>query len=60
MSKDEEQVVFGYASSKNVTFRGKVDSGYTWAEWNDLDDRAKSEAMSDAANELVELWVEGE
>lgn len=56
MSKNDN-VKFKYASSRNITFHGEIDSGFTREKWDDLNDRAKAEALDEALNNLVEIWA---
>lgn len=57
--KDEEQVTFGYASSKNITFHGKgLELGVTWGEWREMSEKAQAETINEAVWELVDIWVE--
>jgi hypothetical protein len=56
----EETIRFGYASSKNISFRGEVDTGITREDWAEMSDAEKDEAVNEAVAELVEVWVVGE
>lgn len=43
---DDDPVVFGYASTVNISFSGAIESGYTWGDWREM-----SEADKDAARQ---------
>jgi hypothetical protein len=44
---DEDPVMFGYAASCNISFRGERESGYTWGQWREMSDKDKQEAYND-------------
>lgn len=56
MKADDEEVVLGYASNQNITFRGEVYTGYTWGEWRQMTDQEKEDAYTELVWDLVELW----
>ena len=56
---DDEPVIFGYAASCNISFKGKRESGYTWGEWREMNDKERDDAyMEFIFNSLgVEVFV---
>lgn len=56
MKADDEEVVLGYASNRNISFRGQVYTGYTWGEWRRMTDQEKEDAYTEELGNLVELW----
>ena len=57
---DSDEVMLGYASSKNVTFRGEISTGMTRAEWDALTPAEQDDLVEEVAAELVDIWVVGE
>lgn len=60
--EDDEPVVFGWAASSNIGFRGKDESGYTWGDWREMSVNEQDDAMTEFIwNELgVEIYVADE
>lgn len=56
--EDNDDVILGYASSANITFRGELYVGYTWGEWREMSQKEKDEAVDEVLYELVDVWVE--
>lgn len=54
---DNEPVIFGYGSSKNVTFSGSDESGYTKGEWREMSQKDRDDALQEWLNELVDVYV---
>lgn len=44
---DDEPVMFGYAASCNISFRGSEDSGYTWWEWRQMNREERAEVLQE-------------
>jgi hypothetical protein len=57
-NSDDREVVLGYASGKNISFRGKIYPGYTWGVWRALSQKERDEAIEEELFELVDVWVE--
>ena len=55
---DKDQVKFGYESPRNVSFQGKDDSGYTKAQWREMSEDERNQALQDYLNELVDVYVD--
>jgi hypothetical protein len=55
---DDEPVMFGYASNRNISFHGQEESGFTWGEWRQMSRDQQLEAMTETVWELVDLYVE--
>lgn len=58
---DSDPVLFGYSSSRNVTFQsrgGGDDSCYTWGEWRAMSSAQQNEIVQEYVNDLVQVWVE--
>lgn len=63
MSKhaDDEQVTYGYDSSRNVTFRGEGEElGVTWGEWRAMSQKERDDLLDQTVWELIDLYVEDE
>lgn len=58
MHADNDKVILRYASNKNITFHGFHDSGVTWGEWRDMDNKEKDGVIADAVFELVDVTVD--
>lgn len=54
---DQETVKFSYSSSRNISFHGWVDSGYTWDDWNEMTEDEQNEITAQALWELVDIDV---
>ncbi len=57
MSSDTDTIRFGYESSKNITFRGEVETDITRDQWEAMSQKERDEAMNEAIWDLVQLWV---
>jgi hypothetical protein len=57
---DDDLVMVGYASSKNISFRSQQpeELGPTWGEWREMTEAQKDEAFSEYLFNLVDVWVE--
>jgi hypothetical protein len=55
---DDDPVIFKWAANSNISFRGEVDSGYTWGGWREMSDEEKGEAYIKFIfdNLGVEVW----
>lgn len=55
----EENMVFNYASSQNITMRGSVDSGYTIEEWDSMTESERNNAELECfwASDVIEFWM---
>ncbi len=53
-----DNVKFGIASPRNVSFRHSDDSGYSKAEWSEMSERERDDALREWLFEQVEAWVE--
>lgn len=51
-------VKFGYASSKNITFHGTVDTEIDREDWDEMSWEEQAAVEFEILNDLVELWVE--
>lgn len=58
----DENVIFNYASSHNITFHGSDDSGFTIEEWNDMTPEQQNEAILGWmwSSDLIEIWASEE
>ncbi len=56
----EENMVFNFSSSHNITFRGCYDSGVTIEEWNDMTEGQRREVELDLfwTLDLVDFWMD--
>lgn len=53
-----ENVVFRYASSKNITFRGEIDSGISREDWAEMSQKEQDEAIEQVVwDELIEIYA---
>ena len=59
---DDDPVIFKYAASCNISFRGEEESGYTWGEWRGMSSDAKADAYAEFVwNSLgVEVYEDDE
>jgi hypothetical protein len=48
----------GYASSSNISFNGKWDTGIEREEWDEMSDHEKAAVENECIWELVDIWVE--
>lgn len=55
---DDKPLYFTYESSRNVTFHGRDESGYTRGEWRGLSDEEKARALEEFLFELVDVYVD--
>lgn len=44
---DDDPVIFTYSASSNISFRGRLESGWTWGEWRELGSDEQDEAVVD-------------
>lgn len=54
---DDDPVTVGYSSSRNISFEGKEQLGYTWGEWREMSEKEQDEAIQDYANDLIDVYV---
>jgi hypothetical protein len=58
---DDDPVMVGYASSKNISFRNSSSKGeelgVTWGEWREMTEKERDEVIEEYVNELVQVWV---
>lgn len=54
---DDEPVIFGYDSSRNVSFHDEDESGYTKGEWRRMTEDERSDALQEFLNEIVEVYA---
>lgn len=50
-------VKLGYASSKNISFKGELDTGIPREQWGEMSEQEQDDTVNDVLNELVEVWV---
>lgn len=55
-----DTVRIGYASCKNISFKGYVDTMISWEEWNEMWPREQREVIDSVIENLVDVWVEDE
>lgn len=61
MDIDQDHVIFGMASPRNVSFHYlHEDSGFTKREWAELTKAEQDNVLWDYLNEQVQIWVEDE
>lgn len=55
----DENVIFNYASSRNISFHGAEDSGITLEEWRQLTLEEQTRELEDWlwGSEIVEIWA---
>lgn len=58
----EENMIFNYNSSRNITFRGTFDSGYTIGEWDEMTEEQRREAEMELfwSSDIVDFWMSEE
>lgn len=54
---DDDPVIFTYSAMSNISFHGKRDSGYTWGEWREMNDREKAEAYNTFVYETLGVSI---
>ena len=54
----EEEVILGYSSSANVTFRGTLATGVEKARWAVMSEEERDQVIEECLFELVQVWVE--
>lgn len=54
---EEETVKLSYSSFSNITFRGTIDTGIPWSEWNEMTIPEQSDIMSEMLFNLVDVSV---
>lgn len=54
----DQPVRFSYASSRNITFHGEDESGYTRAEWAEMTEAERGDALLDYVNGLVDVGAD--
>jgi hypothetical protein len=58
---DDEQVTYGYESSRNISFSGKGEYlGVTWREWRAMSEEERTSLLTDTLWELAQVYVENE
>lgn len=55
--RGDEPVLLGYGSSRNISFRGEIETGYTRAEWATMDEDERDEVTAELLANLVDYWV---
>lgn len=50
-------VKLGYASSKNISFKGQLDTGIPREQWDEMSAREQNDTVNDLINELVDVWM---
>lgn len=56
--ENEETVVLGYASSRNVTFRGKIATNLPVSAWAEMTSSEQGDFIMEELFNLVEVWTE--
>ncbi len=54
---DDDPVIFGYSAMASISFHGKRDSGFTWGEWREMNDREKDEAFNTFTYETLGVSI---
>ena len=54
---DDDPVMVGYSSPRNISMTGKDELGYTWGEFREMSEKEQGEALQDFANELIDVYV---
>jgi hypothetical protein len=58
---DDDQVMVGYESSLNISFKGEGEElGYTWGQWRKMSEKARVDALTDYLWTLVDVYVENQ
>jgi hypothetical protein len=57
---DDAPVMLGYESSRNISFHGEEETGYTWGEWREMTTAERDEVIANVADELVDVYVQNE
>lgn len=57
-NKGDDEVMFCYESSRNITFHGKDGSGYTKDEWRKMSESDQDEALREYLYDLVDVYVD--
>lgn len=57
---DDDPVMFGFDSSRNISFRGEGGSGLTWGEWRKMNRAEKDDVIQDFVNSLIDVYVVGD
>lgn len=56
---DNDPVLVGYDSSRNVTFNGQHEElGYTWGDWREMTQKERDDTLEQYLWELVDVYVE--
>lgn len=53
----KETVRLGYSSSRNVTFRGEIETDIPVDAWADMPEGEQADFIQECVNELVDVWV---
>lgn len=56
ISDDNPEVRLGYSSSTNISFGGTEGTGFSRAEWKDLDQESRAEVFEELVWNLIEVW----
>lgn len=51
-----DEQYLGYGATSNISFHGRVETGYTKQEWSELSDKTKAEITEQALWDLVDIW----
>jgi hypothetical protein len=58
---DDEPVMVGYSSGRNISFRNNYkegdELGVTWGEWREMSRAEQNEIINEYLNNLVDVWV---
>ena len=54
---DPETVKLRYASNKNITFHGEIDTQISREDWDDYSEDTQRDVIQEFLNELVEISV---
>jgi hypothetical protein len=60
ISDSNPEVRLGYNSSRNISFRGTEETGYSRKEWDEMSQKDKDMVIQDLVNELVEVYELGD
>jgi hypothetical protein len=55
--KPDDEVMFSYSAPSNISFHGRIGSGYSRAEWDEMSDVEQDEVMTEAVWRLIDMDV---